>query len=206
MAKSSRKANPRLRRGTVVAGKGTRKAAGTGSEAGLPLGQHGLPLPLYYLGVDPGVSGGLVLASVLHGELIIIDTLPMPETDAALYSWVRVAADAGTASGTFACLEKISAAGFPGSGKWQTGTVHGSYRACRMALAACGVPFVEKVAHSWQKALGIEKTKDGETYTEFKTRLRDYANARFPGAGLTKAVCDAALICLFSRNHREGLT
>lgn len=153
----------------------------------------------YYLGVDPGASGGMAIVNGVFTEVT-----PMLPTDSDIWAWFSVR-DFGECW-AFAVIEKVG--GYigeaqPGSSAFKFGA---SYGKLLMALTAAGIPFEEVTPQRWQKALGIapRKSKQGETKTAFKNRLKQKAQQLFPGVTVTLATCDALLIAEFCRRMREG--
>lgn len=182
-------------------------------------------LSKYYIGVDPGNSGGIVV--IRNGKM---DRSYQSFTDHSLWDFMKsLGKDACKSGGAFATLEKVSGyvggAGNTGASMFSFGR---SYGALRMALIAAGIPFEEIVPGVWQKALGIPKRKPhtktvdhvitkgknkgkkvkkkvgGETTNEWKNRLRAEAMKLFPNDTITLATADAALIAEYCRRKREG--
>lgn len=178
----------------------------------------------YYIGVDPGNSGGIVV--IRNGKM---NRSYRAFTDHSLWDFMKSLGDDARNSSAFATLEKVSGyvggAGNTGASMFSFGR---SYGALRMALIAAGIPFEEIVPGVWQKALGIPKRKPhtkavdhvitkgknkgkkvkkkvgGETTNEWKNRLRAEAMKLFPNDHITLATADAALIAEYCRRKREG--
>jgi hypothetical protein len=101
-----------------------------------------------FLGVDPGVGGGLACLTADGG---VIWAIPMPQTDEALLLALR---DAGPAGGHRACravLEKVRSS--PQMGVVSSFTFGMQYGRCRMALAAEQIPFEEVSPVVWQRRM-----------------------------------------------------
>jgi hypothetical protein len=156
-----------------------------------------------YLGADPGASGGL--ARVIGSKAVAIS---MPETDKDILSWLeeKAAMVHGLKTEIFAVLEKVG--GYtqvggpqPGSAMFKFGT---SYGGLRMALTAARIPFEEIMPQKWQRGLGIVPRKKGETKSQFKSRLKDFAQKLFPDTKVTLAIADALLIALYCQRKQEG--
>lgn len=176
-----------------------------------------------YVGVDPGGSGGVCY--IIGNDVACVPTPNDWETfrlfrnigleewgyrgRRAVIEWVRSSPQMGVASAfTFGC----------------------NYGKLLMALTAVGISFEEVRPQVWQKALLIpprrkgEKKKvmnkkgkevirevGGESDTEFKDRLRQFAQRLFPNLdawnqNLTyqRAVCDSILIAEYCRRKHEG--
>lgn len=161
--------------------------------------------PHMYLGVDPGMSGGMA-AVTADGTGAYVS---MPATERDVWEWFRQLAyehahPSGLATTTFAVIEKVHA--MPGngvSGMFKFGQSYGFLRAC---LIAAGIPFEEVTSQRWQKALNItpRDKRGGETSTQFKNRLKARAQQLFPNAKVTLATADALLLAEFCRRKCEG--
>ncbi|MEK0326404.1 MAG: hypothetical protein QQN63_11940 [Nitrosopumilus sp.] len=181
----------------------------------------------FYLGLDPGVTGGLV--SLRHGRVLEID--PMPKTEADIWKWMTGYTD--TLAGfevvpVFATIEWIHPA-ILGVGKSSMSKLYGNYMALRAFLTAAEIPFEDVKPVVWQRAMGIpvrkphtkkrevEITKGknkgkmriqnygGETDTQWKNRLKAKAQQLFPSKNITLATADALLIAEFCRRKHEGI-
>jgi len=163
-----------------------------------------------YLGIDPGLSGGLAFLSPTAG---ITSATKMPDTEADLWDWFRAFARGHPSGRTFAVIEKVGGyvGGAEGKGR-SGGAANGSamfkfgasYGGLRMALTAAGVPFDEVSPQRWQRTLGIFPRKKGEPKAELKRRCRQKAQQLFPGLAVTNATADAILLAEFCRRLREG--
>jgi crossover junction endodeoxyribonuclease RuvC len=149
----------------------------------------------YYLGIDPGKSGGLCRLSE-SGEVAALSV--MPDTELDTWQWFQ---GWGT---EFALIELVHS--MPQQGVSSTFTFGKGYGGLRMALTAVGIPFETVTPQAWQKGLGITPKKKIESKAEFKARLRAFAQRLFPSLdlwGRTKgeqlSVCDALLIAEFNR-------
>lgn len=144
------------------------------------------------VGVDPGLSGGLVrLLCGPGGAVIDVVATPMPATEHDVWDWFLPLI--GTRS--FAAVEKITGyvgdGGNPGSAMFRFGT---NYGLVRMALVAACVPFEQVTPQRWQKDLGVPHRNKGEGKPEWKNRLKSHAQRLFPTQKVTLATADALLI------------
>lgn len=151
-----------------------------------------------YVGVDPGVSGGLALLSD-GGE---VHAVAMPATERDLWDWFYELPDAEMV----AVLEQVGgfikgAPAFVGNSMFKFGT---SYGLLRMALTAADVPFETATPQKWQKALGIPTRRKTESPTQWKNRLKARAQQLFPKVKVTLATSDALLIAEYCRRKHEG--
>jgi hypothetical protein len=162
-----------------------------------------------FVGVDPGVGGGLVmLRAELSGE-VTAEAVAMPDAERDVWDWVMVRSCAFDHR-VFACVELVGGwVGSHGRGEDDDGTASNpgsamftfgqSYGALRMALVAAGVPFEAVRPQAWQRALGLRTRERGEKTNAWKNYLKGRAQALFPQLRVTKAVADALLIAEYCR-------
>ena len=154
----------------------------------------------YYIGIDPGASGGI---AVLRTSIVSIG---MPKTETDLWSHIKEWANLPKMT-VFAVLEQVGGyvggAGQPGSAMFKFGQSYGSIR---MALIAAGIPFETVTPQVWQKKLGIppRNKKKNETKSAFKNRLKAKAAQLFPDEKITLQTADALLISEYCRRKRTG--
>jgi hypothetical protein len=137
---------------------------------------------MLYLGIDPGVSGGIAALDE-HGTVIWAEKMPATEADILhhLTKYDRVAR---------AVLERVwSSPGWGHVGAFKFGL---SYGALRMALTAARFPFEEVLPRTWQKELGCASGKD-------KNITKRRAQALFPTLTVTHATADALLLAEYCR-------
>lgn len=164
-----------------------------------------IEIPYSYVGIDPGVSGGI---AVVWSDGLV-DSLPMPVTEREVWHCFRSMAPRTPPlqHNLFAVIEKVSGfAGDRGSGSngpamFKFGQ---SYGGLRMALVAAGIPFEEVTPQTWQKAMGVPSRKKEETRVQFKNRLKGRASQLFPNEKVTLATCDALLIAEYCKRKRTG--
>lgn len=133
-----------------------------------------------YIGVDPGMSGGLV--SLGGGEDHVS---PMPDTELGVWQWLNAIPTRfkGLISDPVAMIEKVHS--MPQQGVASTFKFGVSYGGLRMALIAVGIPFEEVTPQAWQKALGIpSRDKKRETHPQYKLRLLKIAQQIYPSLPL----------------------
>lgn len=160
----------------------------------------------FYIGIDPGVSGGL---AVIRPQGI--EAIAMPTDINQLWCWFRQFIQPNSFS--YATIEQVT--GYVAGRDKKTGgdyensapghrmfTFGTNYGACLMGLAAAGISSPTKVIpRSWQKQLGIDKRdhKGGEQPTDFKRRLKEVAVQLFPSTKVTLKTCDALLLALYCK-------
>lgn len=161
---------------------------------------------VYYLGIDPGVSGGL--ASI--GGSSSVELTPMPGTDQEIWDWVRKFSPPYGGIDVYVAIEKVGGwiggnpkyqhSGQPGSAMFRFGA---SYGALKMAVTAAGYGVepgrvIEVIPRTWQKALGIPP-KGIKTKEEHKRLLCQRARELFPTTHITLKTCDALLLAHYCR-------
>lgn len=185
--------------------------------------------PITYIGVDPGVKGGIAcirdgkIAAVAIESLTLsgtwewfrkflsIDPFYKKQEGYSLYSQV----DSGKLrTPAFAIIEKVG--GFMG-GQGEEGskknvasghtmfTFGASFGGLRMCLVAAEIPFEEVLPKAWQRGLSIPARTKSEDRVQYKRRLKEFAQGLFPRQAITLAVSDAVLMAEFNRRKREGI-
>lgn len=153
-----------------------------------------------YLGVDPGVGGGLALIN----EDGVVWLRAMPDTEIELYEILRKETICR------AVIEKVS--GWQGGNRRKGGgeAAHGgapgshmftfgeSYGICKGIMTAVGL--IEGITRdtvapqTWQKEFDIPK---GMEYSARKRFCRDLAQEIYPGVKVTLKTADALLIATY---------
>lgn len=145
---------------------------------------------MLYLGIDPGVSGGL---AALRADGGVQGVAKMPETDGDVLAWL---AHLQKVHGCYAVLERVSAS--PQMGVVSAFTFGRGYGALQMALHAAGIPYDLITPGTWQRALRCLSRGD-------KSVTKARAQALFPGLRVTHAIADALLIAEYARRFQRGL-
>jgi len=162
-----------------------------------------------FLGIDPGLSGGIALISA--EGITQAWAMGKTEGDIAKLFEQRIR----PAQVTYCLIERVHA--FPDAG------VSGMFNFGRNVgvliglLLANHIPFEEMQPRAWQKALGIpprvkkpKKPKPWiqyppeESISQWKNRLKAKAQTLFPQLEITLATSDALLIAEVARRVRVG--
>jgi len=156
----------------------------------------------YFIGIDPGKSGGLVALSS-SGKIEEASVMPSTETDIA--NWFGGYSNLINGH-NYALIEKVHA--MPGQGVTSMFTFGRNFGFLRACLCCNEIPFNEIQPREWQKAFGIPSKKKTENKRQFKIRLLEKAQQLFPSFPLWKepralgrqlSICDALLIAEFCR-------
>ncbi|MHB1260373.1 MAG: hypothetical protein ACYC2H_01520 [Thermoplasmatota archaeon] len=145
----------------------------------------------YYMGVDPGVSGGIAL---IDERAVVIFATAMPDTPRDILDTI-----ARYDRSVFAVLEHVwSMPGWGNVGPFKFGI---SFGELRMALTAQTIPFDLVMPKKWQKVMGVVYPK-GKPRDKNVTKQR--AQALFPSTRVTHAIADALLLAEYGRRTRRA--
>ena len=143
-----------------------------------------------YIGIDPGVHGGIAVLSV---DGSVVEVAKMPTTPMDLLDFLSKYKD-----DSFCILERVG--GMPGNGGSAMFNFGKGYGHLQMALLALGIPTNDVTPNKWEKSFQLGSSG---TYgkTEWKNRLKGKAQQLFPSLGrkITLATCDALLIAEYGR-------
>lgn len=155
------------------------------------------PIIRSYIGVDPGMSGGV--AVIIPRFNALPELYPMWGTETDMLKGLRlIQLDVDHPK---AYIELIQTS-IHAIGKSQMSKLYGNYSQLRMALLAAEIPFETVRPVEWQRGLKIPPKKKGETRAKWKNRLKAKAQELFPSAkGLTLKTCDALLIAEYCRRN-----
>ena len=147
-------------------------------------------IPNWYLGIDPGQSGGIALVSSDKNAWAV----KMPDTEANIWDVICEYCDRAS----MALIEKVHS--MPKQGVASSFKFGGGYGGLRMAMVAAGIPFDEVTPQKWQKALGIvARNTKTESKSDHKKKMLAKAQQLFPGIKVTLATADALLIAEYCR-------
>lgn len=145
----------------------------------------------HHVGIDPGVSGAVVLLSD-QGRKVekVLNAATLGDRVSFLRSVPRGL--------VFAAVEEVPTAIF-GAGKSSCSKLYGSYRELLAVLLTLGLRHETVRPVVWQRGVGVSARKKGETNTAWKNRLKAKAQALFPSEKVTLATADALLIAEYAR-------
>jgi len=146
----------------------------------------------YFIGVDPGASGGIAVIDS-SCEVIILRSMPDSERD----TWELV----DSLPHGRVLIEKVHA--MPGQGVTSMFTFGRNVGLIVGCLTAAELPFEEVTPQKWQAGLSIPKKNQTESHTQFKSRMKNFAQRMFPELHITLKTCDALLIAEYLRRSRS---
>ena len=146
---------------------------------------------MIYLGLDPGVSGGLACVDGLgRGE-----ARAMPTTERDILDALEALAGGPARGACIAVIERVHS--MPKQGHSGAFTFGRSRGRLEMALTALRIPFEEVSPQVWQRAMGCLTGGD-------KNISKRRAQQLFPSLTIVHATADALLLAAFCR--RQGVT
>jgi len=155
------------------------------------------PHGVYYMGVDPGQSGGIAVIKST-GQVIQLEAMPATERD--VFDAVCYLGN----ESVNAVIEKVHS--MPQQGVSSTFKFGMGYGGLRMALIAADIPFDEVTPQTWQKALGVVKRNaKTESKNDHKKKLLQKAQQLFPGIKVTLKTADALLLAEYCRRTCMGI-
>lgn len=159
-----------------------------------------------FVGIDPGMTGGLAAVSEEGGLLSVIPIPRMngstgPQDYHAIKDWFASIKKMGKVE---AALERISVR--PGEGVKSTLTAGKNWGFLKGMLVAIGARYVEPTPQAWKKALSLPK-RSGKERKKGKEDAVVLATQLFPGLCLTPGkkriphdgMADAVLIAEYAR-------
>lgn len=154
---------------------------------------------MIFIGIDPGVSGGIAFLSDHnpHGRYPMVHK--MPETERDLLDVLR-AGTFGMSGAVKAVLERVNAGVFGKAGRMGVTSAFTFGRGVgrlEMALTAANIPFDYASANVWQKVMGCLSKGD-------KNVTKRRAQQLFPTVTVTHAVADALLLAEYCRRVEKG--
>lgn len=154
-----------------------------------------------FLGIDPGVSGGLAVVRRLSGSITLTAVTDLASlTTRDVWNWLLRNCQPFTECR--AVLERVHA--FPQQGVVSMFTFGRSYGFLQGLLTAAEIPWEEVLPKRWQKEMNISPRATSETKLRWKRRLCEHAQRLFPQAAITPATGDAVLLAEFCRRTQES--
>lgn len=145
---------------------------------------------MVYLGIDPGITGGLAL---IDAKAKVLWALKMPDTNRKKINLLSHAL--GMPGGLLAALEFVRSR--PGQGAPATFTFGRGYGHLEMLLDAGGVTYLNPTPQTWQKKLNCRSGGD--------KRVTLRAARKLFGPDVNHTTADALLLAEFARRHSLDL-
>ncbi len=167
---------------------------------------------VYYIGIDPGVNGGI---AVLGGSGWV-EAIPMPSERGEVWDYlskhIRPGLIGVRETIRYHCVIEKVGGYMPGS-KGNIGsrmfTFGESYGGLLMALEIAhkewGLRYTEVAPVTWQSKMNVEHRRKDESKPQFKKRLRRIAEALFPKEKVTDKTADALILAEYCKCTVEGL-
>ena len=136
----------------------------------------------FWIGVDPGKSGGAALMDAENGE--IVSTIKFTESERDIHEWFLAINTA------HAVIEKVHS--MPRQGVRSMFTFGQQYGFCRAMLIAHSFPFQAVAPNVWMREMGLKTRGDKKV---------NYSRAQelFPNIRVTHAIADACLLAEYAR-------
>lgn len=154
-------------------------------------------------GWDPGANGALCCISIDDRNLIAdVDNIRFSKSsDSDVLEFIaRNKAKLKDPINCFAYIERVNA--MPGQGVSSTFKFGTAYGKALMAMLASGINFELVSPSQWQKDFGL--TKKGQSKTEHKNALKQYAERQFAAFNqkIVLENADAFLLALYCKQHQ----
>lgn len=145
----------------------------------------------FYVGIDPGTNGGIV---VLHRDHTVAEVIKTPPTIRDFVDRLSALKD----SDCFAVVEKVHST--PKQGVKSAFTFGYNIGVLHTTLMMSHVPFELRTPQQWMKWYSMKK-KPHEGDTAWKNRLKQKAQQLFPSQKITLWNADAFLIAWYALNN-----
>lgn len=166
---------------------------------------------VYYLGIDPGAKGGM--ACILPDGSLDVMKLPEDGDEIPIVEWISKYGYWASGKVARAAIERQT----PRPTRWfdkktkewqstvlaSTCVLYGSYKSCKMALAAVGVPAAnvdDVLPKVWQAGCDVGKRRKEYKDSQWKNHLKDRARELFPyDKRIILNTADAVLLAHYAR-------
>lgn len=150
----------------------------------------------FYIGIDPGLLGGIAILS-RAGAILRVERMPETDKDVlTVFQDLNRLREPGTV--TRACLERAQSS--PQMGVVSAFKFGVGYGALRMVLASVEIPFDEPTPLKWQRAMNCVDTKaKARQGTKDKNVTKRRAQQLFPQITVTHRIADALLLAEYCR-------
>lgn len=142
----------------------------------------------FFLGIDPGKSGGLAMLGPTGKPVFIA---PMPETPRDMYQFFKN--EIKHPHLTFALIERVHS--MPQNGVRASFTFGQMYGFAQYALVAAEIAYGDITPQKWMKS--YELGTKSQNPKDWKNRLKQRAQSLFPEAHITLKTADALLLAKY---------
>lgn len=151
----------------------------------------------YFAGVDPGKEGAI---TIIDSTSQVIDCRKLGEGFTTLVEMFEDMISEIDAKRLFCVCEQVG--GRFGDGASRAFNFGYSTASTHNALVIAKIPFDLKIPRTWQKYFGMTRNKKGgETYEQYKRRLKEKAITLFPHHKVTLWNADALLIAEYCKRN-----
>lgn len=157
---------------------------------------------MYFLGIDPGKTGGIAWLDDDTGEMHAVkmpatyrdvwEAIRNPSTPSHITDWVE-------SSSIRATLELATGMIKGARGVQGMVSLRESYGACWAFLTAADFRLERVAPVKWQREFGLLRKSKTETDTQKKNRHKAKAQELFPSVKVTHAIADAMLLAEYCR-------
>lgn len=171
------------------------------------------PKPTVFIGIDPGVMGGISVLRINHtieDKIRPLIAYNMPDTYRGIHRLFTSICQPDELKNKLVtvCMEKVTGYIASSEGKPDTGAkpgarmfTFGSNRGalCMASIAAFNIFPREYTPMQWQRGLHIQKRgyKKPESREDYKRRLKKIAQVMYPSVKVTSSTADAILIATY---------
>lgn len=149
-----------------------------------------------YIGIDPGMSGGIAWIINDNGSMKG-GAIKMPSTETDINNLLYELKHKG--ENVFCVLEQVHS--FPGQGVASSFKFGKGYGVLRGVLVANKIPFADISPQKWQRSLNLLRTNKEESNTSHKNRIKGRAQQQFPETKVTLATSDALMIAYYCKQQ-----
>lgn len=140
-----------------------------------------------HIAVDPGKSGGLVY--VAPGG--VVEAVPMPDTPTDVCELLRSAQRVGNGTLVIEQIPLFTGKNIPSS---TTAVLFENFGIILGVAIALGMRIERVRPQDWQKVFGVGTSRNCDSKTEWKNKLKSKAQELFPQTKVTLATADSLLI------------
>lgn len=146
---------------------------------------------MYYIGIDPGTSGGIVF---LNDKGEVYSACKMPDTPLDIANHLSTF---DTFNNSICCIERVH--GMPGMSGMGMFTFGQNFGHLQMALLLNKIKTYDITPQKWMKHFQLQRKKT-DSKTDWKNKLKAKAQQLYPSIKVTLNIADALLIATYCYN------